>query len=364
LKTPKAIIRKLNERKEADSFRSLSIASDGIDFYSNDYLGIAKLKNESTAAEGSTGSRLISGNSALAEQVEKEAAEFFNFPSATLFNSGYAANTGLLSCLPQRGDTIIYDELCHASIRDGIQLSKADAFKFRHNDYNHLEQRRKTAQGEVYVVVEGVYSMDGDEPNLLLINAVCEDHGAFLIVDEAHSGGVYGEQGEGLVEGYEVDDLLRAGAFAKIITFGKAFGSHGAMVLGSKELKDFLVNFSRPFIYTTALPPSSIERIQYALKMVANAEEARLNLKQNILYFCQESKAAGVNIIDSSSSIQGVIIPTNEAVKAKAAELIKEGFLVKAILSPTVPKGQERIRICLHSYNTRQEIQKLIKALL
>ena len=123
MKTPKSILKKLNERKEAYSFRSLNIAEDGIDFYSNDYLGISKIKGVEEGLHGSTGSRLISGNSELAEQVEKEAAEFFNFPSATLFNSGYAANTGLLSCLPQRGDTIIYDELCHASIRDGIPVS-------------------------------------------------------------------------------------------------------------------------------------------------------------------------------------------------------------------------------------------------
>tara|TARA_B110000046_G_C12968989_1_gene388069 strand:+ start:265 stop:1359 length:1095 start_codon:yes stop_codon:yes gene_type:complete len=364
LKTPKAILKKLNKRKEADSFRSLSIASDGIDFYSNDYLGIAKLKNESYRLDGSTGSRLISGNSALAEQVEKEAAEFFKFPSATLFNSGYAANTGLLSCLPQRGDTIIYDELCHTSIRDGVQLSKADAFKFRHNDYDHLEERILAAKGEVYVIVEGIYSMDGDQPNLMLLNVICDNLGAFLIVDEAHSGGVFGNDGEGLIEGYEKNHLLKGAAFAKIITFGKAFGSHGAIVLGSSELKDYLINFSRQLIYTTALPPSSLARIKFAIQTVAKSKDRRLELKENIIYFRQEASDRGLHVLESTSAIQGIIIPTNEAVKEKANRLNEEGLLVKAILSPTVSKGQERIRICLHNYNTKQEIRTLIKALL
>ncbi|NOQ70840.1 MAG: aminotransferase class I/II-fold pyridoxal phosphate-dependent enzyme [Crocinitomix sp.] len=364
MKIPKSILKKLNERKESDSFRSLFIASNGIDFYSNDYLGIAKLKGPDEGLDGSTGSRLISGNSTLAEQVEREAADFFNYPSATLFNSGYAANTGLLSCLPQRGDTIIYDELCHASIRDGIQLSKADAFKFRHNDAKHLEERLKIAKGEVYVIVEGVYSMDGDEAHLALISMLCEDYGAYLIVDEAHSGGVYGGKGEGLVDCSDDDDLFGAIVFAKIITFGKAFGSHGALVLGSEELKDYLINFSRPFIYTTALPPSSIARIRFAMNAVSSAEKERLKLKENILYFRQVAEEKKVTLLDSTSPIQGVIIPTNAAVKAKAEHLLEKGFLVKAILSPTVPKGQERIRICLHSYNTQKEIAALIDAMI
>jgi 8-amino-7-oxononanoate synthase len=362
VKTPKAILKKLNERKDTDSFRSLSIAPNGIDFYSNDYLGIAKLKSDSKALEGSTGSRLISGNSEQAAELEDYAAKFFSHPSATLFNSGYDANLGLLSCLPQRGDTILYDELCHASIRDGIQLSKADAFKFKHNDIEHLEERLKAVKGEVYIVLEGIYSMDGDKAMLHEISAISEAYGAFLIVDEAHSGGVYGALGQGLVNDDQYSNPINV--FAKVITFGKAFGSHGAMVLGSKELKEYLINFSRPFIYTTALPPSSIERIRYAIGVVAKSSKERQLLKENITYFKQTCIENSINVMDSNSAIQGIIIPTNKAVKAKAKQLAEKGFLVKAILSPTVKKGQERIRICLHSYNTNQEIRTLIKALL
>lgn len=361
MKIPESLIRKLNERKESNSFRSLSIGSEGIDFYSNDYLGLARLKSTSDLTEGATGSRLISGNTAFAEDLETEAAKFFKSPAALLFNSGYAANLGLLSCLPQRADTILYDELCHASIRDGILLSKADAFKFRHDDVSHLEERLKQAKGEVYVVVESVYSMDGDEASLGWISMVCEEHGAFLIVDEAHSGGVYGDYGEGICASDH--GIMEVNPFAKIITFGKAFGSHGALVLGSQELKDYLINFSRPLIYTTALPPANLERIKFAIETIGNASEERLKLKENILYFRLQTQQKGITVLDSTSPIQGVVIPGNDAVKEKAKSLNEQGFLVKAILSPTVPKGKERIRICIHSYNTTEEIDALINQL-
>jgi 8-amino-7-oxononanoate synthase len=360
VKTPKSILKKLNERKEADSFRSLFIAPKGIDFYSNDYLGIARLQGSESGKHGSTGSRLISGNSAYTEKLESVYSTFFNTDTATLYNSGYDANLGLLSCLPQRGDTIIYDELSHASIRDGIQLSFAKSYNFRHNDLDHLVERLKNATGEVYVLIETVYSMDGDQAFLKGIATCCKEYGAFLIVDEAHSCGVFGDQGNGLVSALELDNLV----FAKVITFGKAFGSHGAMVLGSKDLKDYLVNFSRAFIYTTALPPSSLKRLSFALAQVMQADEARANLNANIACFQELAHKRGIEILDSDTAIQGIIIPSNKAVKQKAKQLNEQGFLVKAILSPTVATGQERIRICLHNYNTQKEIQSLIEALI
>lgn len=357
LKTPSSIKRKLNERKEDNSFRSLLIPEGGIDFYSNDYLGIAQLESRSSQPHGSTGSRLISGNSDYVEDFENTASVFFKQSTALLFNSGYAANLGLLSSVPLRGDTILFDELCHASIRDGIRLSQASAFKFRHQDLDHLKARLETAKGQVYVVVESVYSMDGDQTDLNVISALCKSFGAFLIVDEAHSGGVYGNSGEGLLAHYSID------VFATIITFGKAFGSHGALVLGSADLRNYLINFSRPFIYTTALPLSSVERLNFVLKAVANADSQRQKLHENIRYFRNAAAAENIPVWDSHSPIQGVIIPSNTGVKEKAAALNKAGFLVKAILSPTVPEGKERIRICLHSYNSFEEIDALIKAL-
>lgn len=359
---PDHIKEKLNERKAADAFRSLSIHSEGIDFYSNDYLGIARLSSEHSQPEGSTGSRLISGNSKAAEELEAYAATYFNYPSALLFNSGYSANIGLLSTLPQRGDTIIYDELVHASLRDGIQLSNAHAIKFKHNNLEHLQERLSTAKGNKYVLVESVYSMDGDCPDFEQLQKIVSSHQAFLIVDEAHGAGVFGKNGRGLIDGFD-SATNQFSAFAKVVTFGKAYGSHGAMILCHPDLRDYLINFCRPFIYTTALPPSNIERIKFALDVVGEADESRSELKNRIDFFQTLAAKKRINILKSNSPIQAIIIPSNSAAREKAKHLNSLGFIVKPILSPTVPKGKERIRICLHSYNTQQEIEALINAL-
>lgn len=357
---PKSIIQRLDERRETDSFRTLQTYAQGIDFFSNDYLGLARKLFSSNLPHGATGSRLISGNFALTEELEKEAALFFNQPCGVLFNSGYDANLGLFSALARRDDTVIYDELCHASIRDGIRLSRSKGYKFKHNNLADLESKLQLATGDVYVVVESIYSMDGDAALLEPIVHLCEEYKAYLIVDEAHACGLFGENGAGLVS----DQGLDSRVFAKLVTFGKAFGSHGAMVLGDENLGDFLLNFSRSLIYTTAMPPASQARIKAILNEMPHLSEERERLQQNIRFFnalMQESYLG--QYFSSNSAIQGVLIPGNTAAKAKAVQLVDAGFLVKAILSPTVPKGQERIRICLHSFNTTAEITALIKAL-
>ncbi|MDA7804326.1 8-amino-7-oxononanoate synthase [Crocinitomix sp.] len=359
MKSPKHIKLKLDERKADNAFRSLNIYPDGIDFFSNDYLGLSKIPFESKLAHGSTGSRLISGHSIIAEKFEKEVAEFFNQPAAVLYNSGYDANVGLFSCIAQRGDTVIYDTLIHASIRDGIRLSNANSYNFKHNDLNHLENRLKKGEGTVFVAIESIYSMDGDEAQLAAISKLCVHYGAFLIVDEAHACGVYGSKGCGLVSHYNLDDQI----FAKIITFGKGYGSHGATVLGNIELKAYLVNFSRALIYTTGLPPSVIERLSFVLDQVSKMDKEREKLFENIKYF--QSKAAKLNLalIKSESAIQSVLIPGNKAVKKTSDHLASNGINAKAILSPTVERNGERIRICMHSYNTFQEIDQLLDVL-
>lgn len=356
---PKHIKRKLDERKAANAFRSLTLHEVGVDFYSNDYLGLAKLRFENTADEGATGSRLISGNSKIATLFEQESAEFFNSEAALLYNSGYDANLGLFSCIAQRGDTILYDALIHASIRDGIQLSHAKSFNFRHNDYGHLEERLKQIEGTVFVAVESVYSMDGDQAPLKEIAKICQRFGAYLIVDEAHAVGVFGDVGQGLVSSLKLDHLV----YAKLMTFGKAFGSHGAIVAGSQDLKDYLINFSRSLIYTTALPPASIQRLRFILNEVRRSKARRTKLFNLIDYFQNETKNSGFTLIQSHSPIQAVVIGETESVHKKVAEINQAGLIVKAILPPTVEKGKERIRICLHSFNTEEEIKKLISLL-
>jgi 8-amino-7-oxononanoate synthase len=202
--------------------------------------------------------------------------------------------------------------------------------------------------------------MDGDQAPLVELVELCQQFGAFLIVDEAHAGGIYGDQGQGLVSQLNLD----FGVFAKIITFGKAFGSHGACVLGSADLKSYLINFSRPFIYTTAIPPTTQARILGIVRHAQADTESRANLFKNIQFFKSLLTEYKLPFVESNSAIQGILIPGNDKVKERANQLIEKGFLVKPILSPTVEKGKERLRICLHSFNTEHEITSLIHALL
>lgn len=363
---PKNITAKLQKRIKDNAYRSLVDFSGTdknghlfTDFFSNDYLGLARINFDEFYDCGSTGSRLISGNKTYTQQLEQQLADFFNQPAGLFFNSGFDANLGVFSSIPQRGDTIIYDELCHASIRDGIRLSFADSFAFKHNNLNHLKQRLQQAKGDVYVAIESIYSMDGDEAPIELISKLCDENGAFLIVDEAHSGGVFGEKGKGLVSKYNLDDKV----FIKLITFGKAYGSHGAIVLGQRLTTEFLINFARSFIYTTALPLHSLKRIEQLIELSKIMDNVRSNLFNLVDYFISVAKQNNIELIESHSPIQSILISGNDNVKQVEKQLQSKGFAVKAILSPTVPKGKERIRICLHAHNMKNEVDDLLKEL-
>lgn len=372
---PKALTQKLQQRQANFALRELPVFKNLIDFASNDYLGFASsdeifnqtheyLIQNSIRVNGATGSRLISGNHNLYPVVENAIAKFHESPAALIFNSGYDANVGFFSSVPQRNDVILYDELCHASIRDGITMSTAKSYKFQHNDLEDLESiinRYHTEPVEVYVVTESVFSMDGDCPNLEELVALCEKYNCHLVVDEAHALGVFGENGEGVVQSLGLQDKV----FARIVTFGKGLGCHGAAIIGSEELKSYLVNFARSFIYTTGLSPHSVATILIAYQHLKTEKEAMHNLKQNIQFFNQEKTQLGLKslFVYSKSAIQCAIIPGNEKVKSIAANLQKKGFDVKAILSPTVPEGQERLRFCLHSYNSEEEISNVLQLL-
>jgi 8-amino-7-oxononanoate synthase len=347
---------KLVKRKEEGTLRFLSDFDGLIDFCSNDYLGLSRESiyfNETSY--GGTGSRLISGTSKEAILAERELACFFNAQSALLFNSGYDANLGLFSSVPQRGDTVLYDALIHASIRDGIRLGFASGKSFAHNDLHDLENKLSETQGVIYVVVEGLYSMDGDFSPLLQITEICEKHGAYLIVDEAHSAGLFGDSGEGLVTALGLDNKI----FARLVTFGKAYGSHGACVLGSSELIIYLLNFARSFIYTTALPPKSYVRNSKIITF-ESLEERRAQLQENLNLFRSGFLHTGL-ISELNSPIQILELGDIAATKSCAADLQKNGIAVKPIYAPTVPKGKERIRLCFHSFNTEKEINQLIQ---
>lgn len=374
MKFPKNLSEKLESRKQNHALRQLPQKQEKIDFVSNDYLGFSRseklfqethqylIQNKYTQ-NGATGSRLISGNHPLYDVTENHIAHFHQSESALIFNSGYDANVGFFSSVPQKGDLILYDELIHASIRDGIQLSNAKSYKFQHNDFEDLERLLLKSNGgaSIYVATESVFSMDGDTPNLEELIRLTEKHNCHLVIDEAHALGIFGEKGEGHVQEMGLQDKV----FTRIMTFGKGLGCHGAVVLGSSELKDYLVNFSRSFIYTTGLSPHSVATILMGYQHLEKEKDTLLQLRENINFFNQEKQMMGMRplFVRSKSAIQCAIIPGNEKVKTIALQLQENGFDVKAILSPTVPEGQERLRVCLHSYNSKKEITQLLRLL-
>ena len=377
MKFPKNLATKLEIRKQNNALRKLSLPNHLIDFASNDYIGFSKNKSifEEThhylletncIQNGATGSRLLSGNHKVYQEVEDFIAQFHQSESALIFNSGYDANVGFFSSVPQKGDLILYDELCHASIRDGVQLSNAKSYKFKHNDFEDLERlilkfKPSTINHQpstFYLITESVFSMDGDSPNLEELVQLSQKYNCNLVIDEAHSLGVFGDKGEGLVQMLGLQDQV----FARIMTFGKGLGCHGAAILGSNELKEYLVNFARSFIYTTGLSPHSVATILIAYQHLETEKTTINKLRENSIHFNQVQHLLGLKpmFVKSKSAIQSAIIPGNEKVKSIANQIQEKGFDVKAILSPTVPEGQERLRFCIHSFNTKEEISEVL----
>ena len=377
---PKKLQQKLSERVKNSSLRSLPKKENDIDFSSNDYLGFGKnadiyantfqyLLGKNISQNGATGSRLITGNHQLYTELENYLAIFHQVESALVFNSGYDANIGFFSSVPQRADIVLYDEYIHASIRDGIQMGNAKSYKFKHNDLADLkakcqaELNRSPKDTNIYIVTESVFSMDGDAPDLRAFSDYCVQEGYYLVVDEAHAVGVFGRKGTGLVQELGLQEQI----FARIITFGKALGCHGAAVLGSTALTGYLLNFARSFIYTTGLPPHTIATIftAYTFLGISKGIAEQEALKENIAAFKGKLITLGLtnNFIPSESSIQSCVISGNDKVKSISKKLSDNGFNVKAILSPTVAEGEERLRFCLHSFNTKEEIGFVLQLL-
>lgn len=380
---PIGLQKKLDARIKENALRTLKPQSELVDFSSNDYLGFSKevgiyeeaheiVKRHDLVQNGSTGSRLLSGNHALFASAEAKLAKTYNSEDALIFNSGYDANVGFFSSVPGRLDTILYDEYVHASIRDGIQMSHARSIKFKHNDLDDLQyQIDKLLQllaGHIYVVTESVFSMDGDSPDLRKMARICRRGFTHLVVDEAHAVGVLG-QGYGLVE----DLALSQKVLARIVTFGKAMGCHGAAVLCSEALKSYLVNFSRSLIYTTAMPPHGVATIQASHEVLGaykNTDDPRPleeveTLQKNIKFFKKEYEKLNLQefFIPSETAIQSAVISGNERVKEVSEKLKLAGFSVLPILSPTVPAGEERLRFCLHTYNSQEEMKTVLALL-
>jgi len=373
MELPLNLRQKLQTRQKAGILRQLKTDAAPVDFCSNDYLGLARSPKMKAALEqellrypdlplGATGSRLLSGNSPLIEELEAFLASFHQGEAALVFNSGYAANTGFFSAVPQRGDTILYDEASHASIKDGIRLSFAKSFSFRHQDLTDLERKMQLASGNVYVVVEALYSMDGDVAPLQDLTEICAQKGAYLVVDEAHANGIYGNQGEGLVQELNLQHQV----FARILTFGKALGCHGAVIVGPAELKDFLINFSRPFIYTTALPLYAVLCIKCAYMLLPAMSAERKQLKTLATYLSQLllDQDKGLNINAGESPVKAIRGLSVKKLREVSNSLINKGFDVRPIFSPTVPEGKEQLRVIVHAFNTETEVFDLVSAII
>jgi len=377
---PKKLEQKIKGRIATNALRELQTILKKADFVSNDYLGMAKdevvfhgayklLIGRGIIQNGSTGSRLLSGNTGLYEETEQCVAAQYKAEAALIFNSGYDANLGFFSSVPQRTDVVVFDEYVHASIRDGIRMGTARGLKFKHNDLEDLasilQKVRKDAEDDAqcYVITEAVFSMDGDSPDLHRLISLCKEYQCKLVLDEAHSiQGVDNALDDGLIKNNREQVL-----FARIITFGKAIGIQGSAILGSTDLKTYLYNFARSFIYTTALPPVTVASILTVFQSLESAEvkERKNRLKENIMVFTREVHKLKLEdlFIPSVSSIHSCIVPGNSKVKKIAKCLQEEGFDVRPILSPTVPEGEERLRFCLHSYNTSKEIKEVLSIL-
>ncbi|ANF52529.1 8-amino-7-oxononanoate synthase [Chryseobacterium glaciei] len=352
----------LEKRREEGTLRILRPKSEGIDFYSNDYLGLARnseLQNlllkqiieNPQLLSGSTGSRLISGNSSTVIETENYIAKEHNYSSALLFSSGYNANLALFSTLPTRHDTIIVDEKIHRSVHDACKMSHAKKLKFKHNDVEDLEQVLKKQNGNCYVAIESLYSMDGDVAPIKEIIQIVEKYKGSLIVDEAHAFGVFGY---GLVEKYQLQNRV----LTTVITYGKAFGAHGAAILCEEIVKSYLINFASPFIYTTSAQNIQWMSIKTGYEFLKENEKLSIKLQENIKIFRRQNlKTPSFE----NSPIQAIVIPDNHQLRTLKETLLNEGFLTYAVYSPTVKEGTERLRICLHSFNTEEEIIQLTK---
>lgn len=369
---PKLLLKKLENRKEIGTFRTLKTKTALVDFSSNDYLGLARLDAISVrakqiltdlghSANGSTGSRLLTGHHPLFKKVEQQIATYHEAETALVFNSGYDANIGLFSALPQRNDLVFYDAFVHASIRDGLRLSRAKSYSFRHNDFEDLARKieKLTSASSVWVVTEAVFSMDGDSPDWKSLAAICNRFEVHLIIDEAHATGVLTQ----LTEIYK-QTTIENHLTARVVTFGKALGCHGAAVLGNASLRDYLINFAGSFIYTTALPPAALATIAAAYEKLQDKIGLE-SLHQNIDIFNRSVVNLDLkqHFILSQSAVHCCIAPGNEHVKMLSMQFEKSGFDVRPILSPTVAARKERLRFCLHAFNTENEIESALKLL-
>ena len=376
---------RLEQRKNDFLFRQRPLATSAqqatmqinglrcVNFSSNDYLGFAnhpEIKNAVSQAlnsdensYGAGAAHLVTGHHLHHHLAEDELADWLGLERALLFSTGYMANLAVHQAILQTGDVILADKLNHASLIDGAKLSEASLKRYPHLDMDALERRLQQIQAQetqALIVTDGVFSMDGDIAPLPQIQSLAQKYGAWLLVDDAHGLGAIGTTGKGSFEHYGIqpdENTIIVG------TLGKAFGVSGAFVAGSQILIETLIQFARPYIYTTAMPQVNAVAIRAALKQVKHAKASRETLKDNIAFFKQGASEIGLTLWPSDSAIQPIILKQSEIALAWSEMLKQLGFWVTAIRPPTVPKNQARLRVTLTAAHTKEDIQGLLNAL-
>ncbi|PMD55260.1 PLP-dependent transferase [Hyaloscypha bicolor E] len=384
----------LSARKANSAFRTLTVSPPtSKDFSSNDFLSLStspvlrtaylsELTSHPDFRLGSSGSRLLDGNSLYAETLEKEIAEFHGAEAALLFNSGFDANEGLFACVPQRGDVVVYDAFIHASVHEGMRLSRAGRkVMFEHNSVPDLErvlselardEEVRDGERNVFVAVESLYSMDGDlcplKEIVELVERMLPNGNGHIIVDEAHSNGIYGSQGRGVVCSLGLEDRI----FARLHTFGKAIGCNGAAILCSPLTRAYLINYARPLIYTTAMSFPSLAAIKVVYGLMKDGTTVPLiwHLNSLITHMYEQLLTLQPLTTDSAllrlpqslpnSPIFALLTPEPRSL-AKWCQAA--GFVVRPIVPPTVPEGTQRVRVCLHAGNSKQEVEALVASI-
>ncbi len=362
--------KKLSEIRAKNLYRKRVVLSDGIiNFSSNDYLGLKdepstkqKLcKNIENLSLGSGASTHISGYTKVQEELEKELSFFKESEDCIVVGSGYLANVGLISSITTKEDIIFSDELNHASIIDGIRLSKAKKVIYKHNDIEDLEKKLKEnkTDGNIFIVTDGVFSMEGDIASVDKIYKLAEEYDAVLIIDDAHATGIIGE-GKGTIFHYGMKPNNR---IIQMGTLSKAVGSYGAFICGSKLLIDFLINKMRTAIFTTALSPVQNFISLENLKIIKSHPQRRLDVLEKAKYLYENIKEINFNVKYYGVPIISLITETAEKAIYFRDKLLEKGFFVQAIRPPTVPEGESRLRITVSYNHPYEEIDKLIKAI-
>ena len=366
---PGAMQKRLSLRQSSPQFRQLRTDHRGIDFLSSDYLGFArshKIKKKICQSLkelpliGSTSSRLLSGNHEYICSLEYDLARYFNSEASLLFTSAYTLNVAMLPALCTSHDAVLLDEQVHTSLKNSVKLSDAQGYYFRHNNLDHFSKRlaslseKKKSNAELYVVVESLYSMDGDLAPLREISNLCEEHEAYLIVDEAHALGTIGKDGKGLVSELKLESKV----LARIFGFGKAMGSSGGAIVGSPELMKYLVNFCHSFIYSTGLSFLNALSIRESFEALKKSEQELAFLKERVNLMGQ-----ALGLRKKVSPIFSLKVSPIDKLHKLTDYLRKKGFQVQPIFSPTVRRGEERLRLCVHSYNTEAEIHTFAETL-